>query len=427
MDAAVAWPNSKLYLFSGSTYSRYDVPSGAFEADGQSIEQFWSGLWPDGIDAAVYWGFGKAFFFRGDEYARYDEDSDSVEYVRKINASWPGLWEFGIDAAINWTNGKIYLFRGPEYVRWDIAHDRMDEGYPRPIAGNWQGIWEDGVDAAVYPGGDEVYFFKGDVYRVFNVGADRSDGTDLSISSFAPAPLPAGLMTAARDLTPAEAAGIAIWQSNRGDYAFKDSWTSLRRDADGAIVSLDPKKRVAVSPSTIGKVEYRNIANPLSGLVDNLDLRMLIALERLGRWLNGDKADVDAVVHLGIGHGKGPANDCHNEGRALDLAGIAGGMGGAEFSISVLDDWGSQPETDKGTYRLDPSTSPVAFDLFKRAYAFGTYECECKPSNAWPPTEIGEGGMVICPDYWGEDATNREKYRSDHNNHIHMQIGPTRS
>jgi hypothetical protein len=425
MDAAISWPNGKHYLFEGSTYQRYDAETGTREASGVPIAGAWGTLWPDGVDAGLYWGFNKAFFFKGSEFCRYDCKTDTVDYVHSIADYWPGLWTRGIEACLNWTNGKLYIFRGSEYVRWDIGFDRMDEGYPRSIAGAWPGIWEDGVDAALYPGGEEAYFFKGGSYRVFNIAADTSDGVDRPIASFAPAPVPSGLLKPARDLSREEAAKIAVWQANAGAYSFKTAWMAVRKAPDGTIQSVDANRPIAIEPRRIGRVEYVNNANRQGQTVDNLDPRMLVALERLGRWLNADRADVEAVVHMGIGHGGSNPKDCHNQGRALDLSGLVGAVDGEAFDLDVTRDWGKLPEGTMGAYRLDPSGNAIAYDLFKRAYAFGTYECECNRGNVWPPTEIGAGGFVICPDYWGDGSASNQKLRRDHNNHIHMQIGPT--
>jgi len=425
MDAAIAWPNSKHYLFSGSTYQRWDAVTGVCEATDAAISSAWGTLWPDGVDAGVYWGYNKAFFFKGSDYCRYDCKTDTVDYIRPIVDFWPGLWPTGIEACLNWTNGKLYIFRGSEYVRWDIGFDRMDEGYPRAIAGAWNGIWADGVDAALYPGGNEVYFFKGQVYRVFDIAADTSDGVDRPIASFSPTGVPKGLLTPARELSRDDAAKIAVWQANSGSYQFKTAWSAVTLASDGTVASLNPNKPATVEPRRIGMVEYVNDLNLQAQTIDNLDPRMLVALERLGRWMNADHPTVSAIRHLGIGHGGSNPSDCHNQGRALDLSGLSGTVDDVPFDLQVTRDWGAQPEGQMGVYRLDAATAPIAHNLFKRAYAFGTYEGECNRGNAWPPTEIGEGGFVICPDYWGDGSADNQRQRRDHNNHIHLQIGPT--
>ena len=182
-----------------------------------------------------------------------------------------------------------------------------------------------------------------------------------------------------------------------------------------------------MQPATINSVAFVSGNDAGAVLIDNLDQRMLVALYRLTRWLNASEPAVNVVRHLGIGHGSGPSNDCHNQGRALDFFGLDGQSLGAPFGRRVLPDWGARPNIAGTPLRLDPSADRLAHDLFLTTVRFGRFECECNgigSANRWPPKEIGDvGGFVIHPDY--VDTPTGQPLRPAHQNHVHMQIGPT--
>ncbi|MEU7296438.1 hemopexin repeat-containing protein [Streptomyces exfoliatus] len=437
LRSAVSWPNDKTYLFhDDDTYDRYDSVTGVREDSGLPISR-WPGL-PRSPDAFVWWGAGKAYAFTGSTYLRYDAPSDRVdpEYLPPhdpftVEGGWPGLptgsgggpdWRTGVDAAVNWGNGKVYLFKGDSYVRYDITADRVDPGYPRPIAGNWTGLFPDGVDAAAHPGGRFVYFFRGGQFQRFDVDADRVDASGPLDASFRLAPTPSGALAPARLLTPVQANRLMADLIRRGKLALK---SPAFVDGPAGIVAPAPGQRVVVSPPSFGGIRYTNQINPASAVIDNLDQRMLIALYRLTLWINSSAPDVTELLHLGIGHGNGPANDCHNEGRALDLSGIVGTSGGAAFTRSVKAHWGNLPRPPGVTVRIDPAVDPLGFGLFSTAFRCATYECEANgigPANKWPMPDLGGSGFVIYPDYGGAVAL-----RNAHQDHFHVQVGVTRS
>jgi hypothetical protein len=432
IKSAIAWPSGKAYLFDDTNYLRYDFERGMQDQTAQPIVPAWSGLRSTAPDAGVYWGFGKVYFFYGDEYVRFDIDNDAVEpdYLPpnppvKIAGNWPGLWTDHIDAAVNWGNGKIFFFRGSQYIRYDITLDRADPGYPKDIT-EWNGIWPDNLDAVLYQGGQKAYFFKGDEYRRYDVNSDSVDETGL-ISSLTLDPVPSGMVTSSRDLTLDQANKVMGYLIQNGKFSLSPTQTPYNGDWQTGITSPQPTVHVVVKPATINGIDFLFQSNSSATLIDNLDQRMLVNLYRLTRWLNASEPDVTVIRHLGIGHGSGPSNDCHNQGRANDFFGVDGTFQGAPFDRNILRDWGNKPVISGVAMRLNPTVDQLAHDLFRTAFRFGTFECECNgigAANKWPPKEIGDvGGFVIHPDYIDSPG---EHLRQAHQNHIHMQIGPTR-
>jgi Hemopexin len=431
-NSALALPNGKVYLFHGTTYDAYAFDTGSQLYSGSDIASQWTGLRGDAPDAALHLGFGKAYFFYGDEYVRYELGSNGTEgaesdWPKKIAGNWPGVWADGVDAAVNWGNGKIYFFKGSEYVRYDIALDAVDPGYPTAITA-WPGLWPDGVDGAVYQGGKYAYFFKGTDYARYDVFADTVDQTG-AISSLGFDPVPTPMLKAARDLTPDEANTITGWMIENGKVTlsagipYTGTWQT-------GITSPKPSLHVVVQPPTINNIDFKYYpTSVVQKIIDNVDQRMLVALYRLTRWLKGGyDPSVDTILHKGIGHGNGPPNDCHNQGRALDFAGVRGTTAGAAFERLVLGVWGHSPPPPPGALQLDPAVvDTIAYGLFRTTHTFANYECESNgigAGNQWPPKALGDPGGYVChPDYVNNSA---QDLRTAHQDHVHMQVGPTR-
>ncbi|MGA5171014.1 MULTISPECIES: hemopexin repeat-containing protein [Streptomyces] len=434
LKSAIAWPNDKVYLFfDNNRYDRYDGITGNLEASDRPIAA-WDGL-ATSPDAFVWWGAGKAYAFLGSTYVRYDEPKDRVDPAYRppdghplpLAPNWPGLpdgsrggmnWQAGIDAAMNWGTGKLYLFKGDSYLRYDITADRVDPEYPRKIASAWPGVFTANLDAAVYPGGRFAYFFRDDTYQRFDVDEDHVDESG-ALSTFHPT-TPAGALQPARLLTAAQANGLTADLLRRGKLTLK---SPPFVDSPAGVVSPKPDQRIAVKPARIDGIRYTNEIAPSADVMDNIDQRMLIALYRLTRWLNASAPDIAEVLHLGIGHGSGPPNDCHNQGRALDFSGLRGKVAGTSFHRSVQTHWGSLPNGP--SVRISPSVDPLTFSLFSTAFRYATFECEANGigvGNKWPMPDLGDSGFVIYPDYGGDP-----QLRAAHQNHIHMQVGRTRA
>lgn len=176
LDAAVMWNNGKAYFFNGPSYMRYDVAADNVDAGyPMPILRNWPKLsWklPVGLDTAVAWPNGKVYFFSGNGYLAYGISPEGVldgypKYIALNWGGWPKGWFDGIDAGLVWDANTAYFFKGSDYVRYDIKHDCVEAGYPRPISGNWPGLFEafpNGIDSAIDWGNGFVYFFKGDEY-----------------------------------------------------------------------------------------------------------------------------------------------------------------------------------------------------------------------------------------------------------------------
>jgi hypothetical protein len=144
-DATLLWDNGWAYFLKASGYVRMRVSDKRPVLPTGYIARRWSSL-PDfftfDVDAAVAWPNGKAYLFRGDSYVRYDVADEQLDdgYPRKIKDGWPGLWSSDIDAIVLEPPGRAYFFRDDEYVQWNMFLDRADPGFPRKIAVDWPGL-----------------------------------------------------------------------------------------------------------------------------------------------------------------------------------------------------------------------------------------------------------------------------------------------
>ncbi|MGW1680265.1 hemopexin repeat-containing protein [Saccharopolyspora sp. NPDC002376] len=420
LRTAITLPNNKSYLFfDDDTYHRYDAVSGVREQTNLSVPDNWTGL-AHTPDAFFWWGAGKAYAFTGANYVRYDVPSDRIdpEYLPPnppfaLAGNWKGLpsaWASGIDTALNLGNGKVYFFKNDQYIRYDVTADCVDAGYPLFTADQWHGMFTRDLTAALYSGGRYAYIFRDDRYQRYDLDADAVDKEEALPLTLDPSP-PGGVAPA-RLITPDQANSLTIDLITRGKLA-------LRGGATPAV-----GQRLIVEPPAIDGIRYTNQINPAAGFFDNVDQRMLIALYRLTKWINSSTPDVTELLHLGIGHGSGPPNDCHNQGRALGLSGIAGTLDGAAFRKSIRTNWGDLPTITGSNVRISPSVDALAFQLFSTAFRYATYECEANgigSANRWPMPDLGGSGFVIYPDYSGDPAL-----KLAHQDHIHMQVGKTR-
>lgn len=206
----------------------------------------------------------------------------------------------------------------------------------------------------------------------------------------------------ARDLTIPQARAILNQAANAGQIQIIAEGLSNNRMTIGNVVD---------------EVTYRYLPQPNARtVIDNLDPRLAVLLLRLAQTLK-NQFGTKTVFDLGITHGSGNPSDVHNQGRAIDIGSVDDGTGEV---YSVLGDWGRKPKGPPGTYRLRPNDR--GYDMFRSIYAFATQEATDTSVNSGGngrPTTIGERSYILHPD------TPNAALAPAHQNHFHIQIGPT--
>jgi hypothetical protein len=226
----------------------------------------------------------------------------------------------------------------------------------------------------------------------------------------------------------------------------------LEGEGSAAAVSLDGWDGTQPEAGNVAGVIVRYLASgtvsygtPSSaGAPDRLDPRNALALIRLCQWLK-ENYNATELYHLGISGGgldvQGrQRNDCHGQGRAVDLVGIkAVADDGTEWTMTVFDDWAVSTSLTPGgdwpagtgsdvSYRLnDDAVDPFTRDFFSALYEFIASEWQDRstgPDGLDTPTTIGERSFIMHPDH-PATAPGTPHGREAHKSHIHMQIGVT--
>lgn len=194
-----------------------------------------------------------------------------------------------------------------------------------------------------------------------------------------------------------------------------------------------------VQPAIINGVQFKYMNAATTGIVlsnmNNLDPRMVVFLYKFTNWLKANYG-ADTVYHIGIGHGNAAHPfDCHNTGRAIDFGGVKGTQGGTGYELFVQRDWGSKPSKQVNgslQYRLSAADG-LACSLFKDIYNYMVtqmsdtsryYEgplaaADLQARTIQENTAIPSHAFIIHPDHQDSGL------RSQHQNHIHAQAGPT--
>ncbi len=217
---------------------------------------------------------------------------------------------------------------------------------------------------------------------------------------------------AARMHTPARAMTTAEALETMRRYAAAGDVEIVSESADGS--------RLVIGGLIDGVQHYYldSSGRTLRKTIDNLDPRFGVFLVRLDQLLH--KMGVREVDDLGITHGGSNELDVHNQGRAIDVAGLRGFDDRAVIDLNVLRDWGSKPEGETGSYRLHRGDPGYA--LFRAIYQQAAIEGSDRSEHAdqgGPPSDIGFASYIITPDHPSPSL------HTAHQNHMHLQVGRT--
>jgi hypothetical protein len=334
-----------------------------------------------------------------------------------------GVWfvEFESAAAM-YTDGPTVTTLSPRVNRSFWEHGGPGGELGRPIE-----------DSSVGDDSEEVGRFAQGTLRV---GVDGSASIALSGSAGPPVThIPARAMTH-------EAAWSEVVALHRaGSLTLADN----APPADGPVPAT--RTQVRLVPESIHGVEFRywDGKKTMRHVMQALDVRNVVALARLARWLK-DTYGVTVVYHIGISGGDG-RTDCHGMGRALDFAGVQGAVDGVAFDWQVFRDWGMQSVPDlahpggvrlrawpAGTrdleYRLTshPTADSSITAFFPALYDFCADEwqdLDDRPSPVGAHSVIGHRSFMMQPDHPASDVSGKSG-REAHINHLHLQIGTTR-
>lgn len=451
----------KAFFFVGSSYVRYDVAGDRVD-DGYPlpIAGNWPGLFDRDIDACVPWDDGSVLFFKGDQYAKYDWAADAVAggFPRLISDDFPGLFPAAIEAGVLLPSASAYFFQGSTYQSWDAAAGAVSSD-PIQISEGWPGLFDSAIEAAVLWPSTRLYVFRNGEYADFDLDANAvaadypkpvagnwpglpfEEGATPVVPD--PPVVPVGDERPARSLTADEAFAELDRLQAEGQVKHARSGMAGKVDLDGMVPFTGEKLDGCVAGVVIRYLPSgsKNVGQPAgANAPDRLDPRNALAIIRLCRWMN-ETFGVTEMYHLGIdGDGSGARTDCHGQGRAIDFVGVKGTRDGAEFLLTVNDDWGTvdtpstpggiwQPVgTGKTHFRLDEAPGlEFARDFFRATYQFIGSQWQDRssgPDGQGEVTSIGASSFMMNPDH-PTSKPGTKNGREAHANHIHMQIGVT--
>jgi hypothetical protein len=289
--------------------------------------------------------------------------------------------------------------------------------------------------------------------------------------------------TVAQNLTADQAQKILFYLCGQKKLKF----VNYEYDGDGR--PFFTLKGTTVQPPATAPLHYRIAGDDVFGVEFRYGIYSKDSLQLYGveyrnavlvcRMASGLKQTFGATVlyHAGIGKRGGDSGDAHDDGRAIDFAGIEGTRNNQSYRITVAEHWSNQPvsmpvdwtepvtrKTYKMGQRLDPPMQgdpkverdpwPTSFsntyfrldktrnphldqtknpslanDVFKWVYDLGAAQGSDTATGAKTGTEaitsIGsQSSNILHPDYGSANTPKTSKNgRAAHYDHIHMQIG----
>lgn len=194
IDAAILWPNGRIYFFQGDQYFSYDIGSERHDPGyPRSIQSGWPGLSRPFL-GAVAWPDDKAYFFDSVNFQVYDIGQNRVTNLLPTHLTWQGVLAgtdryHQVDAAVMWparpedgVGVKAYFFQEDRYYRVDPGTKKVDPNYPLSTTQYWPGLYVTGqrfVGGFVWPkpidGRLKAYFFHTAQYLRFDIDLNRTD------------------------------------------------------------------------------------------------------------------------------------------------------------------------------------------------------------------------------------------------------------
>jgi hypothetical protein len=246
---------------------------------------------------------------------------------------------------------------------------------------------------------------------------------------------PAGLNRGARDLTPAQARDVVAYLVGRGEMTLVGATVGC--DASGRVTSPAPNARLRVGPNIAGVRFQSGDTTSTTRFLDGFDVRGAVLAYQVASRLKSQWG-ANVIYFSGVGHGRGPATDCHHQGRALDFYGASGTHGGHAWDFRVSRNWGHAnvpvPESRAHRnvwaarpaggfrFRLPADAGPTAHNIFASVYETATKhaaDTTVRPGANGARTRIGQTSFICHPDHPAAGL------RRQHQDHVHMQVGPT--